>query len=205
MAFHMWEVPVAYSMFNAAQTAIEYGPVPFQTFLCYWTAFNNIYVVIAEQHGHQVQIKKHAYGSIKTRSAGNVQIPEVKKNLTERDQLDLAFGQFSDDLKHRLIIHPSTKFFAERTPSWRGNPIEFDTRRQRLNGVLNVGHTINISNPIWSPIDLQKLEQYLRDGKDNVARDELAKQIFNLLYTVRNNTFHGGKRFDDANDLEVLP
>ena len=25
-----------------------------------------------------------------------------------------------------------------------------------------------------------------------------------MIYTVRNNTFHGGKRADDANDTQVL-
>ncbi len=36
------------------------------------------------------------------------------------------------------------------------------------------------------------------------VRDALAKQVLDLLYTVRNNAFHGGKRADDANDREVV-
>lgn len=36
------------------------------------------------------------------------------------------------------------------------------------------------------------------------ACDPLARQILDVLYTIRNNAFHGGKRADDANDAEVL-
>ena len=34
--------------------------------------------------------------------------------------------------------------------------------------------------------------------------DLLAKQIVGMLYTIRNNLFHGGKRADDAQDQEIL-
>ena len=39
---------------------------------------------------------------------------------------------------------------------------------------------------------------------DAAVCDVLARQILDVLYTVRNNTFHGGKRADDATDREVL-
>jgi len=103
-----------------------------------------------------------------------------------------------------MIEHPSTHFFANRIPQWRGRRIEEDATGQRLNGVLNVGHTSNPEYPVWSPIDVQALQDYQCGTRDPERYDALARQILNVLYTVRNNAFHGGKRTDDANDREVL-
>lgn len=75
---------------------------------------------------------------------------------------------------------------------------------QRLNGVINVGHTVGASYPVWSPIDTGQYEWYMQGNRDVDIRDALAKQILDLLYTVRNNAFHGGKRADDASDHEVV-
>jgi hypothetical protein len=116
----------------------------------------------------------------------------------------LAFQHFTDDLKRRLVEHPSSSFFVYRTPQWRGQPIARDASGQRLNGVLNVGYTIDDQHPVWTPIDVQTFEEYQAGARDPARADALARQILNVLYTVRNNTFHGGKRADDANDREVL-
>jgi len=35
-------------------------------------------------------------------------------------------------------------------------------------------------------------------------RDILAHQIVKLLYAIRCNLMHGGKRYDDANDIDVV-
>lgn len=100
--------------------------------------------------------------------------------------------------------HPSTSFFVYRTPSWRGRRIEFDASGQRLNGVINVGYTVNTDYPVWSPIDTGQYELYMRGYRVVEVSNALAMQILDLLYTVRNNAFHGGKRADDANDHEVV-
>ena len=70
--------------------------------------------------------------------------------------------------------------------------------------MLNVNHTVDKDYPVWSPIDLQRYAGYLANLKDPTARDFLAGQIADLLYTVRCNFLGGGKRLDDANDLKVV-
>ena len=202
MTFAQYEVPVAYSMITMAMQ-LGRPSHPLEAFTCYWAAFNNIYVTIAEQAGKKAQLRKNADGSLRTRAVGQVNLPDVAV-VTEREQIDLAFQQFTGDLKCGLVEHPSSRFFVYRTPQWRGVPIERDARGQRLNGVLNVGHTLDAAHPVWAPIDTQMFEEYHGAARDVVRCDALAHQILNVLYAVRNNTFHGGKRADDANDREVL-
>jgi len=198
------EVPVAYSMNRLAMIINGRSPHPMQLFTCYWTAFNNIYVTLAEYNGETVKFKTNPDGSIKMRVTGPVSLPKVT-TVSERKQIGLAFKQFSGDLKRRLVEHDSAKFFVYRTPHWRGKPVVQDADGQHLNGVLNVGHTVNSSHPVWEPIDTVAFEAYHKEAEDKSAQcDTLAMQIVNVLYAVRNNTFHGGKRVDDANDKEVL-
>jgi hypothetical protein len=45
------EVPVASSMIAMAESLRTGVGHPVQAFMCYWTAFNNIYVTLAEQAG----------------------------------------------------------------------------------------------------------------------------------------------------------
>ena len=199
-----YEVPVAYSMVALARQSSRLEPQPFQDFMCYWTAFNNIYTTLAEQKGHTARLRTQKDGSIRTRLNGSVQIPEVENALTEREEIELAFGEFSENLKHELITHPSTKFFVYRIPKWHGRRIEFDDSGQRLNGVINLRYTADEKHPVWSPIDIQAYERYIQGKPEKGDKDLLARQMLFMIYTVRNNTFHGGKRADDANDREVM-
>ncbi len=203
MVFAEYEVPVAQSMIKMAIQLQKATAHPIEEFLCYWAAFNNIYVTIAERAGRTPQLRKNPDGSIRTRTVGGVEVPQVDV-VGERDQIDLDFQQFAGDLKRRLVEHPSTVFFAHRTPHWSGLPIERDGRGQRLNGVLNVGYTTDSKHLVWSPIDVTLFEAYQKELRDDSTRDSLARLILDILYTVRSNTFHGGKRADDANDREVL-
>lgn len=199
-----YQVPVAYSMIALARQSSRAERQPFQEFMCYWTAFNNIYTTLAEQKGYKAQLKTHKNGSIQTRPNGSVQIPEIKKALTEGKEIELAFDEFDEILKHELITHTNTNFFVYRIPQWHQFPIEFDGSGQRINGVMNVRYTIDAKHPVWSPIDIQTYERYVKNDPQKGDQDLLAKQILFLIYTVRNNTFHGGKRSDDANDSEVI-
>lgn len=206
----MWfahdEVPVAYSMVSLVQKSPRQGPQRFQEFLCLWAAFNNIYTTITDRSGSGPTLKTSPDGSPITRRIGHVEIPQVSY-LNERKQIDLAFRHLSDDLKHHLILHESTEFFVYRIPRWRGHPIETDAKGQRLNGVLNIGLTVGCEYPVWSPIDTIWYEEYLGGDFRADLRDPLAKQVLNVVYTVRNNLFHGGKRADDAddaNDVQVV-
>jgi hypothetical protein len=101
-------------------------------------------------------------------------------------------------LKNALIRHRSTKFFVVRTPSWQQKRIRRDAFGQRLNGVLKVSRTTRDDYPVWSAINPAAYADYLAGNK--ARANELTTQIVDILYTVRNNTFHGGKMPSDAND-----
>lgn len=198
-----YEIPVAYSMLAMAAQTPERRPDIIPQFMCYWVAFNNIYVTIAERAGKQPQLRRNSDGSIQTCSTGDISVPKVTP-VREREQLDLAFLEFTENLKRRIVEHQSARFFVDRTPCWKGQRIEYDSGGQRLNGVLNVGYTVDALYPVWTPVDTVEFTAY-HDGGDTEQRcNLLAKQILNVLYTVRNNIFHGGKRVDDANDNKVL-
>jgi hypothetical protein len=181
MIFSEFEVPVAHSMIALVRRK-SYSLPPFLTFACYWMAFNNVYVTIADYRRERDGVKKRA---------------------KERDQINLAFKELADELKDRLIKHPSLKFFVTRIPRWRGSPVQHGADVREPNGVLKVGPTEDKGIPVLSPIDRAVYEQYVNGQETAAARNSLAKQIVDLLYTVRNNIFHGGKRADDANDREV--
>lgn len=175
----------------------------FAMYVYLWTAFNNIYTTIAFTEGQHVTLLRDRDGAIITRRNGSVDIPKVR-TVSEKDQLLTAFAEFDDELRHRLVDHPSTGYFVERTPLWHGQSISHDARGQRLNGVINVNYTTDRENPIWSPVDIKAYERYLANQQDSAARDQVAWQIVELLYTIRCNLVHGGKRADDANDIEVV-
>jgi hypothetical protein len=196
------EVPVAYSMLGLAQKTSNQEPQPFHQYIFCWTAFNNVYATLAEYAGLSPRLRKEKDGAVTTHRECGVDMPDVSAP-TERDQIDVACDAMSDDLKDRLVNHENTRFFVYRTPSWRGNQINKDSRGQKLNGVLNVGRTVSSEDPVWSPIDLETYESYAF-SQGHRQRDELSRQVVNVLYTVRNNVVHGGKRADDGNDREVL-
>lgn len=179
------------------------GRHPFEQFFLYWTAFNNIYTTIAHLKGCRTEFKKNEDGSIVTIANGNVNIPQVE-TVSEREQIHLAFQEFDDDLKHTIIRHEGTKYFVGRIPYWQGKKIEYDAFGQRVNGVINVHYTSDSQYPVWSPIDFQYYEAYLENPENEENRDFLAGQIVDLLYTIRLNLIHYGKKFDDSNDISVV-
>lgn len=199
-----YEIQIAYSMVELAQQAAKFAPQPFQEYMCYWSAFNNIYTTLAERKGNFAHLHIQKDGSIHMRKNGSVLIPEVKLALSERDEIELAFTEFSESLKHKIITHQNTVFFVERVPKWHGVEIKFDEIGQRLNGVINVKYTPDNKHPVWSPIDFVAYEQYIQNKASLDEINLLARQLLSLTYTVRNNTFHGGKRADDANDRQVV-
>ena len=203
--FQRYELPIAYSMIAAARRIRPRrdGNHPFEQYFLFWTAFNNIYTAIAHREGCRTQIKEDDRGTIVTVANGNVNIPEVVL-VSEREQLHLALQEFDHDLKHTLILHQGTEYFVRRIPFWQGIKIEYDAFGQRVNGVINVNDTSDSQYPVWSPIDFQYYEDYLANPDNDENRNFLARQIVDLLYTVRNNIMHGGKKFDDANDISVV-
>lgn len=200
MQLRRHEVPVAYSMVSLVQ---QLQRQRFHEFLCLWAAFNNIYATITDKSGSGPTLEMSDGRPTKTQTIGHVKVPKVSYP-PERKQIQLAFKHFGDDLKNRLILHESTRFFVYRTPRWRGRPVETDAGGQHLNGVLNVGYTTCREHPVWSPIHTAAYERYVGGESTTALRDELAYQVLNAVYTVRNNLFHGGKRPDDANDVQVI-
>ena len=186
------DVPVAYSMLDLVGKSSDMDQ--FQEFMCYWIAFNNIYTVISLEKD-QRKFQHKADGSIETEKNGSVDIPKVKGYHKEGEAIfDYAFDDFSPDLKIYLICHPSTKFFVNRSPKWKGEKIEVDEKGQKLNGVIQLQLTIDRSNPVWSPIDIDAYNRYAVDKKPKAEdQDLLAEQVLGVVYTVRNNAFHAGK------------
>ena len=119
-------------------------------------------------------------------------------------QIDLLIQEFEAKLKKDLITHENTKYFVYRTPKWGSHDITIDGWGQRVNGVIKVGYTVNKDYPIWSPISTLVYENYINGNSTQSDENVLVKQIVELLYSVRNNLFHAGKRFDDAKDVEVV-
>ena len=199
MRLHRLDIPVAISFLQLARKTVQ----PFQEFICYWTAFNNIYAVIADMKGVRPTLQLGANNQVRTGAANGVRIARVKVP-TEKEQIGLAFDQFEDELKHSLIMHKAASFFVYRTPQWRGQDLKEDALGQRINGVLKVGRTVNAKYPSWSPIDTALYEKYMSGIQPAEARNALSKQILDVLYTVRNNLVHGSKAVDDANNRDVI-
>ncbi len=124
--------------------------------------------------------------------------------VSEKEQILLAFQEFVDDLKHALILHEGTEYFVGRIPAWQGKQIEYDAFGQRVNGVIQVDHTGDSQYPVWSPIDIQHYKEYLENSNNEENRNFLARQIVDLLYTIRKNFMYGSRKFDDANDIKVV-
>lgn len=196
------EAPIAYSMVSLIRQGIARVGGPYQTFMLLWIAFNNVYFALSEKGDIRRKLRLDDDGTPRTRRVGNLELPLVE-TPSELAQINAAIAAMDDSVQEALVLHESTRFFVYRTPKWGFTSIERDRRNQRLNGVINVGLTTSADYPVWSPIDQAAYEKYLHD-RDNETCAELVKQIVHLLYTVRNNTFHGGKRIDDANDSDVI-
>ncbi len=200
------EVPVAKSVMQwfGRNSFLRTDGDIFIKYIMLWIAFNNIYVTLVNQKNiRRKPVENKNNSPLKPFMRGSIIMTKMSR-VTEREQINVAFKLFSNDLKELLIQHENTKFFVYRVPKWHDKEIEFDKNGQRVNGVIDLGHTYNEDYLNWSPIDIQKYEEYKKGIVSAETRDDLAEQILDLLYTIRNNTFHGGKRFDDENSREVI-
>ncbi len=216
MILYSVEAPVAYSMVSFArqslsrQTSVgqplETNNRVYQLYLCYWAAFNNIYVTIYDKKGSPRARYLQEKESKKVQEVRVANLRMLKVWIpSEKDQLSTVCTVFDRELRYKLVNHESAGYFARRIPKWKDKEVETDKFGQRLNGVLNVGRTLSRGYPVWSPIDIGAYEQYMgRQNEEDGVPDDLIEQIVNILYTVRNNLFHGGKRVHDENDIEVV-
>lgn len=209
MRLYKQDVPVAFSMVALLEKKPPQLGSPFDAYSCCWIAFNNIYTYVAERNGLVPSLNFNKQGKQQFKPVAHIPQMAKIKRIDEAVQIDEAIAQLDDALKHQLIIHPATAFFERRKPKFKGVHLRQDAFGNRINGVLNVGYTVDYRYPVWSPIDPARFAAYVNDkaepARRNPAdRDQLTEQIVKLLYTVRNNTFHGGKRADDTNDVAVV-
>ncbi len=198
--FDSEDLPIAYSMIEAARD--KSNNEIYEKYLYFWIAFNNIYTTLTFMDNvFPTSYRKDVTGNILRSNVNGIQMPQVR-SAQESQDIDVAFNLFDDVLKHSLIIHPNTKFFVNRTPKWLNQEISTDILGQEVNGVLKINKTIDRDNPVWSPIDKTRFRDYILGN--TAYRDILAHQILKLLYAIRCNLMHGGKRYDDANDIDVV-
>jgi hypothetical protein len=178
---------------------------PFARFTAYWTAFNNCYVTIFDLDGENKTSVERKNGVVQRITNGSVQIPKTLGVPRERDQLEHVFTHFDQALRTSLVGCPNTEYFSNRTPELGGHgPIQQDASGQVLNGVLSITRTVEADNPVWSPIDKPAYARFKAGSASEADVNLLSRQILFLLYSVRNNLLHGGKRFDDATDQKVV-
>ena len=185
----------------------------FGAYLVTWITFNAIYV--AEYNRPYAVFKKKEDGSkiFVDRYKYGFAMVDVKK-ASERDMILCALRKLPRDIRQELIKlslpdneETCLEFFANRIPIWQGVNIEQDARGQSVNGVINVRETISTEYPHWIPVDstaITIIMKQLKNGENIDVPDRLICQLGDILYTVRNNLFHGCKGLEDSNDRQVL-
>jgi len=202
---NLHDIPIAYTMIATAQRVKPRrdGQHPYQQYFYLWTAFDNIYSLLAGREGLEPKLLYNPDGSVARYANGGVNIPIVEE-IREEALMQVAIDAFDLDLQHQLIQHESTKYFVHRIPYWQGKKIEHDADGQRVNGVIKVKCTLDAAYPVWSPIDMERYAAYLENPGDDTNRSFLARQIVALLHTVRKNMTLPKRSFDDSNDLSVV-
>jgi hypothetical protein len=176
---------------------------PIHVYANYWMAFNNIYVSLADFSGKAASLKTDSSGIVEMIQVYGYDLPKVK-TVTEREQIDVAVEELAANAKVELVGHENVAFFVNRTPVFDRYPLKKNKVGQELNGVLNVGYSLDKDYPVWSPLSREAHAKVKSNSASKAEIDLLAKQIVDMLYTIRNNLFHGGKRADDAQDQEIL-
>lgn len=200
--FRAWQFPLAASMVRLVEQARRGDMEPLDQYVCYWVGFNNICVTIANEQGHRPELLA-SDGQLQLEQVGAFRMPRVRTSKAH-ERLEAVHKVFPPQLKEKLILHKSTRFFVNRLPRFQGHELTVDARGQRLNGVLSICRTVEADNPVWSPIDHALYHAYLKGERTSEGMDSLAKEILGLLDTIGTNLFHGGKRADDASDINVV-
>ncbi len=198
---------IARAMAELGRQAAQHPAQHASAYLCYWSAFTNIYAVLAAQQGARPHFGLRENGTLRTRRVGALKMAEVDPP-PESELLDKGCAGLDGGLKHKLITHASARFFVQRTPVWQGKTITVDGARQRLNGVLDMRCTFDARYPVWRPIDAKLYARYVRDAEtgtvDEQAQDILARQILDVLQTVAQNLLYNSKSTADENAPAVI-
>ena len=182
MVFDNIEAPVAHSMVDHLNAMAVPPDTPFTKFSCCWMAFNNIYFLVSKQKADQ-----EAAGGGKVRT----------KPPAEWEQHEFILKEFTPQLKNELINSPAFQFFLNRRPRWGGSDVMVDDNGNRANGVTNLAKSAYKGRPVLATIDEARYRRWLTAARTPQDTDGLVAQIVDMIYTVRNNTFHGRKELLD--------
>lgn len=200
-AFYRPDLPVAASMLQLA-SSIEVKPRTSQViphFMCVWVSFNNIYTKLWHACRDRQGADNQPASIFACSEDPTIELKQHPKY--ERQELEHVFAHFTSELKAELLHHSSTTFFAKRTCT-----IPAAARLlpdvPRSNGVLNINRSTSTC-PAYTPIDTAALRRFRSDPTLAAERDLVSRQAFEIVYTVRNNIFHGGKSATNSNSLRV--
>jgi hypothetical protein len=198
----VWQFQLAIAMVRLVEQHRPSEMEPLEQYMCYWLGFSNICVAIANEQGCRSTLSTSGE-RLQLKHVRNFSMPKVRLP-DEREQLEAVNKVLSPQLKEKLILHRSVRFFVNRMPRFQGEELSVDARGQRLNGVLDVGRTVDAANPVWCPIDQALYYAYLDGERKAEHADKLCKEILAVLFTIGKNRFHGGRRTDDASMRNVV-
>ena len=198
----VWQFQLASAMVRLVEQRRSIELEPLEQYMCYWVGFSNICVTIAHEQGCRPALLTSG-GRLQLEQIGDFSMPKVRVP-EEREQLEAVNKVLSPQLKEKLILHRCTRFFVNRLPRFEGDELTVDSRGQRLNGVLDVGRTVDAANPVWRPIDQALYYAYLNGDRTGERSDKLGQDILTVLFTIGKNRFHGNKRADEASIRNVV-
>jgi len=198
----IWQFQLASAMVRLVEHHRPNEMEPLEQYMCYWIGFSNICITIASDQGCRPALVTTG-GRVQLEQVGDFSMPRVRL-AEEREQLEAVNKALSPQLKEKLILHRCTRFFVNRLPRVDGDELTLDARGQRLNGVLDIGRTVDADNLVWCPIDQALYYAYLNGERSGERAEILGKQILAVLFTVGKNRFHGGKRADEVSNRNVV-
>lgn len=196
--------PIAYGMVRLSQRSNQNY---FIRYMCFWSAFNNIYQYLSDQDGFGSRLVYDANQQLRIREVTGYLLPRVETE-PETEAILRTIRKLSPEQRIKWLRLPEVLFFVERTPegakgvSCPDRPGLFDRHGQRINGVLNRTRTVDSLHPYYAPIDMEKYKAFLEG--DTSHTELLTNQLALLLYTVRNNLMYGHKEITSNNDSELV-
>lgn len=193
-----------------AQEWIEHMPQedwPYGRFIYLWIAFNQLYNFHCyDMHPNcslerqlAMDLKPRAIGSPRDTSVTNCPFKQGgnKTDVQEWTRIVCVARYLPVRVQQELLDSEEARYFATRaaysivTGEWDASEC----------GVLDVHRTRNNSNPFYTLGFVDAWKQYRSgDADPSNAVQHLAR----LLYTIRCNLVHGGKRYRQENNIKVV-
>ncbi len=153
-------------------------------YLCAWAAFDHAVGALAGRAGVKAQFGLRKNGTLRTHAVGDAKMPETIPPRPEQERA-AALRSLTPEAQDRLIRHPATAALSRRVPRLNGRPIAYDSRKQRLTGVLDVTATLDPRYPVWVSIDGAALRAWLGGTQADTVREGLVGQIVSVLETIQ--------------------